>query len=121
MVRKPQAKPDPDQPGVFLPNGAAAKTGLNRSTLDTGWGVFLRLLAHKAESAGRRVIAVGLRNSSPTCPCCGHCAESNRDREHFCCTACGYLDHAPRIDDGAVRGMPRAGPGRHSLVTMGDH
>ncbi len=35
MVRKP--KPKPDQP-VFLPNGAAAKAGLNRSIHDAGWG-----------------------------------------------------------------------------------
>jgi hypothetical protein len=31
MVRRPKPKPDPDQAGVFLPNGAAAKTGLNRA------------------------------------------------------------------------------------------
>jgi putative transposase len=28
MVRRPKKKPDPEQPGLFLPNGAAAKAGL---------------------------------------------------------------------------------------------
>jgi putative transposase len=30
-------KPDPERPGAFLSNGAAAKAGLNRSILDKGW------------------------------------------------------------------------------------
>jgi putative transposase len=38
MVQAPKAKPDPDVPGAFLPNGAAAKAGLNRSIHDAGWG-----------------------------------------------------------------------------------
>ena len=33
MVRRAKARPDPDQPGQFLPNGAAAKAGLNRSSM----------------------------------------------------------------------------------------
>jgi putative transposase len=31
MVRRPNPKPDPDAPGAFLANGAAAKSALNRS------------------------------------------------------------------------------------------
>ncbi len=31
MSKTPSPKPDPDKPGGFLPNGAAAKAGLNRS------------------------------------------------------------------------------------------
>ncbi|PYC65517.1 transposase, partial [Streptomyces tateyamensis] len=57
MVKAVAPKPDPDKPGSFLPNGAAAKTGLNRSISDAGWGVFLTILRAKAESAGREVIA----------------------------------------------------------------
>ncbi|MGW0396216.1 RNA-guided endonuclease InsQ/TnpB family protein, partial [Streptomyces sp. NPDC003042] len=41
MSKAPAPKPDPEVPGTFLPNGAAAKTGLNRSIADAGWGVFL--------------------------------------------------------------------------------
>jgi putative transposase len=38
MVRAPKAKLDPEVPGAFLPNGAKAKAGLNRSIHDAGWG-----------------------------------------------------------------------------------
>jgi putative transposase len=38
MSKAPAPKPDPDQAGVFLPNGAAAKAGLNKSIADAGWG-----------------------------------------------------------------------------------
>ena len=37
MVRAPRARPNPEVPGVFLPNGAKAKAGLNRSIHDAGW------------------------------------------------------------------------------------
>lgn len=71
MVKAPAPKPDPDKPGSFLPNGAAAKAGLNHSINDAGWGVFLTILHAKAESAGREVIAVDPRNTSRTCPHAG--------------------------------------------------
>lgn len=38
MSKTPTPKPDPEQPGSSLPNGAAAKAGLNRSIADAGWG-----------------------------------------------------------------------------------
>ncbi len=38
MVRAPVPKPDPETPGSFLPNGSAAKAGLNHSISDAGWG-----------------------------------------------------------------------------------
>ena len=41
MVRRAKAKPAPGNPGAFLSNGQAAKSGLNRSIHDAGWGVFL--------------------------------------------------------------------------------
>jgi putative transposase len=107
MVRAPKPKPDPETPGGFLPNGAAAKAGLNRSILDAGWGVFLGILAHKAESAGRVLIPVDPRNTSRTCPECGHVDGENRDGEKFQCTACGHTDHADRV--GAWNVALRAG------------
>ncbi len=38
MSRAPAPKPDPERAGAFLPNGAAAKAGLNKSINDAGWG-----------------------------------------------------------------------------------
>jgi putative transposase len=109
MTRTPKPKPDPEQPGVFLPNQRAAKAGLNRSILDAGWGVFLTILAHKAESAGRTVIAVDPRNTSRTCPSCGQVAKENRiTQAEFQCTACGFAAHADHV--GALNVLSRAGP-----------
>ena len=93
MTRR--AAPRPDDAGGFLPNGGSAKAGLNRSILDAGWGVFLTILAHKAESAGRELIAVNPANTSRTCARCGHCARENRvTQAEFRCTACGHQAHA---------------------------
>ncbi|MGW2587005.1 RNA-guided endonuclease InsQ/TnpB family protein [Streptomyces virginiae] len=95
MSKAPAPKPDPGTPGSFLPNGAAAKAGLNRSIADAGWGVFLAILHAKAESAGREVIAVDPRNTSRTCPECGHVAKENRPtQEKFHCVGCGHQAHA---------------------------
>ena len=56
-----------DQPGTNV----AAKSGLNRSILDAGWGQFAGILAAKAEEAGRRIVLVDPRNTSITCHQCG--------------------------------------------------
>ncbi|MFD4950012.1 RNA-guided endonuclease InsQ/TnpB family protein, partial [Streptomyces sp. NPDC058409] len=95
MSKAPTPKPDPGTPGTFLPNGAAAKSGLSRCIADAGWGVFLTILHAKAESAGREVIAVDPRNTSRTCPECGHTAKENRPaQEKFHCVSCGHQEHA---------------------------
>ncbi|WP_149826160.1 RNA-guided endonuclease InsQ/TnpB family protein [Streptomyces tailanensis] len=108
MTRSPKPKPDPDRQNVFLPNQRAAKAGLNRSILDAGWGVFLAILANKAESAGRTVIAVDPRNTSRTCPSCGHVAKENRTTQaKFQCTACGMTANADHV--GALNVLDRAG------------
>ncbi|PBC93989.1 putative transposase [Streptomyces sp. Ag82_O1-15] len=107
MARSPAPKHDPDQEGVFLPNGAAAKAGLNRSIADAGWGVFLTILHAKAESAGREVIAVDPRNTSRRCPECGHTEKENRPtQEKFHCVACDHTAHADTV--GAINVL-RAG------------
>ena len=92
-----------DNPG----RNVAQKSGLNRSILDAGWGVFLTILAHKAESAGRELIAVNPVNTSRTCARCGHCAAENRvTQAEFACTACGHTAHA---DVNAAENILRAG------------
>ncbi|NGO11844.1 transposase [Streptomyces sp. HC44] len=108
MTKVPALKPDPEQPGVFLPNQRAAKAGLNRSILDAGWGVFLAILAGKAESAGRTVVAVDPRNTSRTCPSCGHVAKENRlTQAKFQCATCGFAANADHV--GALNVLNRAG------------
>ncbi|MFB9474472.1 RNA-guided endonuclease InsQ/TnpB family protein [Nonomuraea salmonea] len=105
MTKSPAPKPDGE--GGFLPNRAAAKAGLNKSILDAGWGVFLTVLAHKAESAGRELIAVNPAGTSRTCARCGHCAKDDRlTQASFVCTACGHAAHA---DVNAAVNILRAG------------
>ncbi|MER6005039.1 IS200/IS605 family transposase [Nonomuraea angiospora] len=95
MTKSPKARPDPEQAGVFLANGSAVKAALNKSILDAGWGVFLGILAHKAESAGRELILVNPANTSRTCPQCGHASGENRKvQADFACVACGYAANA---------------------------
>jgi putative transposase len=105
MTRRP--KPRPDGSGGYVPNGAAAKAGLNKSINDAGWGIFLRILSAKAESAGRTVTAVDPRHTSQQCAECGHTAAGNRITQAvFRCLACGHQAHA---DINAARNILRAG------------
>jgi putative transposase len=113
MTRRPKPKPDEDEPGAFLPNGAAAKAGLNKSINDAGWGVFLSILAAKAESAGRTIIAVNPRYTSRRCARCGHVAAGNRvSQAEFKCIACGHEAHA---DVNAAVNILRAGLARQAV------
>ena len=114
MSRAPAPKPDPETSGGFLPNGASAKAGLNRSIADAGWGVFLTILTAKAACAGREVMAVDPRNTSRRCPACGHTAQENRPtQETFHCQACGHSAHADTV--GALNVL-RAGLARREAT-----
>jgi len=86
MVRRP--KPRPSSDGTFEPNGAAAKSGLNRSIQDAGWGELARMLAYKAEDAGRKLRVVAAQFTSQRCSRCEHTDEaSRRSQAVFRCTA----------------------------------
>jgi putative transposase len=105
MTRRP--KPKQAEDGSFEPNGAAAKSGLNKSILDAGWGVFLGVLHAKAESAGRAVVEVDARHTSQRCAECGNVAAGNRvSQAVFRCLACGHEAHA---DVNAAVNILRAG------------
>ena len=108
MTRSPASRPD--DLGGYLPNGAAVKAGLNRSILDAGWGVFLRVLAGKAEEAGRELIAVDPRDTSRTCPECGYVAAENRVSQAV--FRCGRCDHAAHADVVGATNILRAGLAR---------
>jgi putative transposase len=55
-------------------------------------------IEYKAKLAGVRVVFVDPRNTSRTCPCCGHCAQENRpDQATFQCQRCGLAGHADLI------------------------
>jgi len=80
MTRRARPRPDAENPGGFLPNGAAAKAGLNRSILGAGWAQFASILTAKAESAGRSVLSVNPARTSIDCRRCGReCARPQQD------------------------------------------
>jgi len=107
MTRRAKPKPDPDNEGQFLPNGQAAKTGLNNAIMDAGWGLFLNVLTAKAEKAGRETVPVPAANTSRTCIECGHCEKANRPSQAlFECQRCGFKGHADIV--GAIN-ILRAG------------
>jgi putative transposase len=98
MNRSPAPKPDPGRAGAFLPNGAGAKAGLNRSISDAGWGVFLTILHVRLKVPDGKVIAVDPRNTSRECPECRHTAKENRPtQEKFHCVSCGHTAHADTV------------------------
>lgn len=112
MVRRAKPVPDPEIAGQYLPNGGRAKSGLNRSISDAGWGSFLAILRAKAEDAGRVWIEVDPRHTSDGCENCGHAARGNRvSQAEFVCQRCG---HRAQADEHAARNILRAGLALHT-------
>jgi putative transposase len=115
MVRRPRPRPGPE--GSFEPNGAAAKSGLNRSIHDAGWGALVSMLAYKAEDAGRELVMVDPRFTSQRCASCGHTDKANRlNQATFRCLACGHRDHA---DVNAAKNVLWAGRAQRALARAG--
>ncbi|MEK7352729.1 MAG: transposase [Nitrospirota bacterium] len=75
-----------------------AKSGLNTSILDQGWGKFRRQLDYKLSWTGGHLIAVPPHHTSQTCPACGHMSADNRQTQaRFACVECGYENHADLV------------------------
>ncbi|WP_246650595.1 RNA-guided endonuclease InsQ/TnpB family protein [Nonomuraea guangzhouensis] len=90
-------KPDPDRPGRFLRNGAAAKSGLNKAILDKGWYGLEVALRSKARYTGSVIYKINPAYTSQTCPepACGKVDEKSRKSQAiFSCTSCGHTEHA---------------------------
>lgn len=91
MMKRAAPKPDGDNPGEFLPNGTAAKTGLNRSIGDVGWAQFATILVGKAVCADRPNFAVNPAGTSIDCHRCGkRCTRPSQDT--VICPDCGPCD-----------------------------
>jgi putative transposase len=92
-----------EKPGTNV----AAKSGLNRSILDAGWGQFTSILIGKAEEAGRRIVLVDPRHTSINCHQCGaRCARPRQ--ETVICPEHGAIDADV---NGAINIASRAGLG----------
>jgi putative transposase len=92
-----------EEPGTNV----AAKSGLNRSILDAGWGQFASILVAKAEDAERRVIFVNPAGTSIDCHLCGaRCTRPRQDT--VICPEHGAMDADV---NGAINVYSRAGLG----------
>jgi putative transposase len=89
LSRRPS--PIPDGTGGYLPNGAKAKAGLNKSIQDAGWGHFVSTLAFKAACAGKRVEAVPPAFTSQDCSGCGERIQKSLSVRTHVCTTCGLI------------------------------
>jgi putative transposase len=90
MVKRP--RPKQDENGKYLPNGASAKSGLNKSIQDAGWASFIELVEHKAAWASVTVYKVDPRKTSQLCSVC-HKEGEHKDlsvRMHIC-IYCGVV------------------------------
>jgi len=104
MSKRPKLKQD-ETTGAYLPNGASAKAGLNKSILDAGWGQFQQICVNKAEWAGSRVLFVSPKDTSQMCSGCGTMAKKElSERWHSCVCGC-ELDR----DHNAAVNIKRAG------------
>lgn len=84
------AKPKQDENGKFIRNGQSAKSGLNKSILDCGWGMFRDMLEYKTN-----VVRVNPKYTSQTCNECGSVDAKNRlSQSEFVCKSCGHISHA---------------------------
>jgi putative transposase len=91
QIENMTARPEPkqDENGTYVPNGAAAKGGLNKSILDAGWGAFVTICRSKAEEAGCTVVKVAPHNTSQACSGCGRIVEKDLRVRWHACPHCG--------------------------------
>ncbi len=61
-------QPKQDEFGRYIANGQSAKSGLNKSWADAGFGQFFQILKYKAEKAGAVVIPVNPQYTSQLLP-----------------------------------------------------
>lgn len=92
MAKKPKPKPDLDHPGTYLPNGAKAKNGLAKSTMDNAYGMFCTLLEYKLARQGKQLVRVDKWfPSSQLCNDCGYRNPQVKDLSirEWVCPECG--------------------------------
>lgn len=90
--------------GIALENlsGIRGRTTVSRAQRrDLNSWAFYQLrtfIEYKARLAGIPVVLVDPRNTSRTCPVCGHVDKRNRpDQAHFKCISCGYAGPADAV------------------------
>ncbi len=104
LVKRPKPKQDATT-GQYLPNGAAAKGGINKSILDAGWGMFVGMCTSKAAEAGRTLLKVNPHSTSQVCSQCGTVRKKTLAERWHSCDCGAELDR----DVNAARNILRLG------------
>jgi putative transposase len=85
------AKGAVDRPGINV----KAKSRLNRSILDQGWGMFATMLNYKLAERGGKLVYVDPAYTSQTCAECHVTDKASRiNQARFVCAHCGHEDNA---------------------------
>jgi putative transposase len=85
------AKGTIEEPGTNVKQ----KSGLNRSMLDLGIGIFFDIIRYKAKYQGKMFVQVPPQNTSNTCAICGYSHKDNRKTQsEFVCLKCGHSENA---------------------------
>lgn len=86
-----------EKTGRYLKNGARAKSGLNKSLLGVGMGLFETYVNYKAYRQNKPVFKINPINTSRECSSCGYIHPDNRSSQAmFQCKKCGHTDNADR-------------------------
>ena len=65
-------------------------SGMHRSIHDASWSKFIFMLSYKAQSAGRKLIKVGPRNTTQRCSACGSIVKKDLSVRVHECPYCGF-------------------------------
>ena len=107
MTRRAKPVADPQAPGHYLRNGAAAKSGLNKAILQKGWFRFELALQSVSRYTGTQVVKVPAAYTSQRCSQCGRVDPKSRESQAvYRCTTCAHCEHA---DVNAAKNILAAG------------
>ncbi|MGB5631413.1 MAG: transposase [Waterburya sp.] len=71
--------------GVFVPNGQASSSGMNKSWSDNGVANFLEILSQVAQKYGTKIVKVNPKGTSQHCSrCLNRVSKTLSDRWHSC-------------------------------------
>ncbi len=106
MSKAPRAQIRPRPGGCVPAQRGCVEGGIQSLDSRRRMRVFLAILISQAERAGREVIAVDPRNTSRSCPRCGHVAKEDRPTQEK--SHCHSYDHTKHADTVGALNVLRA-------------